>query len=90
MAPGFQRGVGTARLEAGRGMSFPARASAADITCAGCGTRFAKNVSWLKNNSVVPCPGCGKPIHVRRYKAQAGAAKLFEKLTGFAGGSKGS
>jgi len=60
------------------------------ITCPACATRVEKTMSWLKANSVVACPNCGRSIAVRRYKAQADAAAQFETLTGFAGDAKGT
>jgi hypothetical protein len=68
----------------------PNPSSQIEIACPGCGKRFHKALAWLKTNNVVQCPDCRRQIGVRRYKAQAAAAALFEKLTGFVGGTKGS
>ena len=61
-----------------------------EIACPGCGERFHETLARLKTTNLVQCPGCNTQISVRRYKAQAAAAALFEKLTGFVGGTKGS
>lgn len=61
-----------------------------EIACADCGERFQETLARLKTTNLVLCPSCNKQISVRRYKAQAAAAVLFEKLTGFVGGTKGS
>lgn len=64
--------------------------SQVEIACSGCGNRFHEALARLKANNLARCPRCGTEINVRRYKAQAGATALFEKLTGFIGGTKGS
>ena len=61
-----------------------------DLVCTACGEKFRETLALLKTINVVQCPKCARPISVRRYKAQAGASALFKKLTGFAGGTKGS
>ncbi len=60
------------------------------VTCPGCGKPFSRTLAWLKANSVVACPDCRKEFHVRQFKAQAGAAAEFHKLTGFTSDPKGS
>ena len=60
------------------------------ITCPGCGKKFDKTFVSLKSNDEVICPDCRKEFRVRRYKAQAGAAEAFRKLTGFSSDPKGS
>ena len=61
-----------------------------DLACTACGAQFRETLALLKTTNVVPCPTCRKSISVRRYKAQAAASVMFEKLTGFAAGTKGS
>lgn len=59
------------------------------LICQHCGAGVDKTLGWLKRHNLVPCPGCGKPIRVRRFRAQAGAEAQFKELTGFAGEDKG-
>ena len=61
-----------------------------EIVCTACSTRFHETLARLKTTNLVQCPSCNTQISVRRYKAQAGATALFEKLTGLVGGTKGS
>lgn len=74
----------------GRTAPVPEESARIEIACPGCGERFEKAFAWLKRHDQLQCPGCGTSFAVRRYKAQAGAVRLFEQLTGRPAGTIGS
>lgn len=55
-----------------------------DITCPSCARKFQQPISRLKNNAVITCPGCHKPITIKGGTDQAVAAldRLDKALKG--------
>ncbi len=64
------------------------------IKCPKCGEKTEKVLSWLVNENVMPCPGCGHSVNLkagdngRRIKEVAREAARFQAALTKAGDSR--